>query len=93
MVPCPSALVLLLGAIALGRLEFGILLVLLFSLGLAAVLTGIGLMMVYLRSVFERFSFETRAPGLLPVLSSLAIAFAGVIIVIGALGQTGLLQI
>jgi nickel/cobalt transporter (NicO) family protein len=92
MVPCPSALVLLLGAIALGRLELGIVLVLLFSLGLAAVLTGIGLMMVYLRSVFERFSFETRAPGVLPVVSSLAIAFAGVVIVIGSIGQTGILS-
>jgi nickel/cobalt transporter (NicO) family protein len=92
MVPCPSALVLLLGAIALGRLEFGLLLVVLFSLGLALVLTVIGLLMVYLRSVFERFSFETRAPGLLPVVSSLAIAFAGVIIVAGAIGQTGLLS-
>jgi nickel/cobalt transporter (NicO) family protein len=91
MVPCPSALVLLLGAIALGRLEFGIVLVVLFSIGLAAVLTLIGLLMVYLRSIFERYSFETRAPGVLPVLSSLAIAFAGVIIVLGAVGQTGLL--
>lgn len=91
MVPCPSALVLLLGAIALGRLEFGLVLVLLFSVGLAAVLTGIGLLMVYLRSMFERFSFETRAPGLLPVLSSLAIAFAGVVIVIGAISETGLI--
>lgn len=92
MVPCPSALVLLLGAIALGRLEFGIVLVVLFSLGLALVLTVIGLLMVYLRSVFERYSFETRAPGLFPVVSSLAIAFAGVIIVIGAAGETGLLS-
>ena len=91
MVPCPSALVLLLGAIALGRLEFGLILVLVFSIGLAAVLTAIGLLMVYLRSVFERFSFETRAPGLLPVLSSLAIAFAGVIIVVGAMAETGLI--
>ena len=91
MVPCPSALVLLLGAIALGRLEFGLLLVLLFSLGLALVLTMIGLLIVYVRSLFERFSFETRAPGLLPVVSSLAIALAGVLIVVGAIGQTGII--
>jgi nickel/cobalt transporter (NicO) family protein len=91
MVPCPSALVLLLAAIALGRLEFGLILVLLFSIGLAMVLTAIGLLMVYLRSVFERYSFETRAPGLLPVVSSGAIAVAGVIIVIGAMAETGLL--
>jgi nickel/cobalt transporter (NicO) family protein len=91
MVPCPSALVLLLGAISLGRLEFGLILVVLFSIGLAAVLTGIGLMMVYMRSIFNRFAFEARAPGVLPILSSIAITVAGVIIVMGAASQAGIL--
>jgi nickel/cobalt transporter (NicO) family protein len=91
MVPCPSALVLLLGAISLGRVEFGIVLVLLFSVGLAAVLTAIGLAMVYMRAFFNRYAFETRVPGLLPVLSSVAIAIAGVIIVAGAIHQTGMI--
>jgi nickel/cobalt transporter (NicO) family protein len=91
MVPCPSALLLLLGAISLNRLEFGIVLVVLFSLGLAAVLTGVGLLLVYARSLFNRFSFETRLPALLPVASSVAIAFAGLIIVAGSLRQAGVL--
>jgi nickel/cobalt transporter (NicO) family protein len=91
MVPCPSALLLLLGAISLNRLEFGIVLVVLFSLGLAAVLTGVGLLLVYARSLFNRFSFETRLPALLPVASSVAIALAGVIILAGSLRQAGVL--
>ena len=50
LVPCPAALVLLLGAISLDRLGFGMVLVLVFSAGLAIVLTGIGLLMIYARS-------------------------------------------
>ena len=41
--PSPSAVVVLLGAVALGRAWFGVLLVLAYGIGLAAVLTGIGL--------------------------------------------------
>ncbi|MEJ7653734.1 MAG: sulfite exporter TauE/SafE family protein [Chloroflexia bacterium] len=55
LVPCPSALVLLLSAISLGRLGFGLVLVIAFSLGLAGVLTGIGLVLVYARRWFERY--------------------------------------
>ncbi len=90
LVPCPSALVLLLSAISLDRLEFGMVLVVAFSVGLAAVLTGIGLLMVYARRLFERFSFEARMPRFLPVASALAISLAGVLIVIGSLRQAGI---
>ncbi len=89
LVPCPSALVLLLSAISLDRLELGMVLVVSFSLGLAAVLTGIGLLMVYARRFFERFSFEARMPRFLPVASALTISLAGVLIVIGSLRQAG----
>ena len=89
LVPCPSALVLLLSAISLDRLEFGMVLVLAFSAGLALVLTGIGLVCVYARQRFARVSFEPRIPRLLPVTSALAIALAGLLIVLGALRQAG----
>ena len=89
LVPCPSALVLLLSAISLDRLEFGMVLVLAFSAGLALVLTGIGLVCVYARQRFARVSFEPRIPRLLPVASALAIALAGLLIVLGALRQAG----
>jgi nickel/cobalt exporter len=90
LVPCPAALVLLLGAISLDRLGFGMVLVLAFSAGLAIVLTGIGLLMIYARKLFERFSFEARVPRLLPVVSASIITLAGVGIALGALVQTGI---
>jgi len=90
LIPCPSALVLLLGAIALGRTGFGLLLVVAFSVGLASVLTAIGLLCVHARRLFARLSFEPRVPRLLPVASALAITLAGLAIVIDALRQGGI---
>ena len=89
LVPCPSALVLLLGAISLGRIGFGMLLVLAFSAGLALVLTGIGLLLVYARRLFARLSFEPRLPRFLPVASAGAVSLAGLAIVFAALRQAG----
>jgi nickel/cobalt exporter len=90
LVPCPAALLLLLSAISLGRLGFGMVLVVVFSMGLAVVLTGIGLLMVYARRSFERYSFEARIPRFLPVASAAVISFVGIVIVLGAISQTGL---
>jgi ABC-type nickel/cobalt efflux system permease component RcnA len=45
-VPSPSALVVLLGAVALGRTLFGVLLVLTYGLGMAGTLTAAGLLAV-----------------------------------------------
>ncbi|RIK45068.1 MAG: high-affinity nickel-transporter [Chloroflexi bacterium] len=90
LIPCPSALVLLLAAISLGRLEFGMLLVVAFSLGLAGVLTGIGLLLVYARRLFERFSLEPRIPRLLPVGSALVITLAGLALMLESLRQAGI---
>ncbi|MGW0916754.1 nickel/cobalt transporter [Streptomyces sp. NPDC002784] len=53
LVPSPSALVVLLGAVALGRTAFGILLVLAYGLGMAATLTLAGLLLVRLRDRVE----------------------------------------
>lgn len=53
LVPSPSALVVLLGAVALGRTAFGVLLVLGYGLGMAATLTAAGLLLVRLRDRFE----------------------------------------
>jgi nickel/cobalt transporter (NicO) family protein len=90
LVPCPAALVLLLGAISLGRLGFGMMLVVVFSMGLAVVLTGIGLLMVYARKVFERHTFEARIPRYLPLVSAAAISCVGLVILLGAISKTGL---
>ena len=84
--PCPSALVVLLSAIALHRVAFGLLLIVAFSLGLAAVLVGIGLLLVYARQLFQRFSFGGGfAARLVPAISALLIAATGVVLVMQAL--------
>ena len=84
--PCPSALVVLLSAIALHRVAFGLLLIVAFSLGLAAVLVGIGLLLVYGRRLFQRVSIGGRfAPRLIPVASALLIVATGVVLVMQAL--------
>ncbi|MFJ6462221.1 nickel/cobalt transporter [Streptomyces sp. NPDC091387] len=53
LVPSPSALVVLLGAVALGRTAFGVLLVVGYGLGMAMTLTLAGLLLVRLRDRFE----------------------------------------
>jgi ABC-type nickel/cobalt efflux system permease component RcnA len=55
MVPCPAALVVLLGAFSLHRVGFGLFLIVAFSLGLASVLIVIGLLMVYARQFIARW--------------------------------------
>jgi hypothetical protein len=46
--------------------------------------------MVYARKVFERHTFEARVPRFLPVASAAAISCLGLVILLGAMAQTGL---
>ena len=77
LLPCPSALVVLLAAISLHRVAFGLVLILAFSTGLALSITGIGLVAVLARKAFRRLSFEGRLIRLLPAVSALVILAAG----------------
>jgi nickel/cobalt transporter (NicO) family protein len=77
LLPCPSALLVLLSAIALGRIGFGLALVSAFSLGLAGVLTGIGLILVYARDWFEQLPLQSSSSKLLPAASALLMALIG----------------
>ncbi len=90
LIPCPSALVVLLGAIALNKIGFGLVLVLVFSLGLAATLTAIGMLFIYAGRMFERFPSQGRAIRLLPVLSALFVSIIGAAIIWKALGEMGI---
>jgi nickel/cobalt exporter len=87
LLPCPAALVVLLGAIALHRVAFGLLLIVAFSVGLAAVLTGIGLLLVYARRSLQRLDFGGPVARLLPIASALVIVVAGLAITLQALPQ------
>jgi ABC-type nickel/cobalt efflux system permease component RcnA len=78
LLPCPAALVLLLGAIALNQVGTGLLLVLAFSLGLATVLAGLGLALLYAKQWFERMPGKLRFTGLLPAMSAAAITLIGI---------------
>jgi len=77
LLPCPSALVVLLSAIALGRVGFGLVLVSVFSIGLAAVLTGIGLVLVYAGRLFQKLPTDNRLIRLIPAASAMFIVLAG----------------
>lgn len=87
LVPCPSALVVLLSAISLHRLGFGLLLIVAFSLGLAAVLTGIGLALVLARGHLGRFTPPHATARLAPLAGALVIITAGAVITAQAIGQ------
>jgi nickel/cobalt transporter (NicO) family protein len=78
LLPCPSALVVLLAAISLHRVGFGLLLIVAFSAGLAVTITGIGLVAVVARTTFGRLRLDGRAFSLLPALSALVIVAAGI---------------
>ncbi len=85
LLPCPSALVVLLAAISLHRTAFGLALVLAFSIGLAITITAIGLVAVLARGVFRRKSFDGRLVRALPAVSAVAILIAGLLMTARAL--------
>jgi ABC-type nickel/cobalt efflux system permease component RcnA len=81
LLPCPSALVVLLSAIALHRLAFGLALIVAFSFGLASVISGIGLAVLYARKLFTRLpSDHGRVVQMLPVASAVIITVLGVVL-------------
>jgi nickel/cobalt transporter (NicO) family protein len=89
LLPCPSALVVLLAAISLHRVAYGLVLIVAFSVGLAATITGIGVAAVLARNAFARLSFEGRVLRLLPTASAAAIVAAGIGMTISAIPKVG----
>lgn len=87
LLPCPSALVVLLSAIALHRIGFGLALIVAFSIGLAATITTIGLLAVLARRAFSRLSLDGRLVRALPAASALVILAVGVGITVNALPE------
>jgi nickel/cobalt exporter len=85
LLPCPSALVVLLAATSLHRVGFGLLLIVAFSAGLALTITGIGLAAVLARRTFGRLSGDGPLIRLLPVASAVVVLAAGVAITARAL--------
>ena len=78
LLPCPTALVVLLAAISLHRIAYGLALIVAFSVGLAAVVTAIGLLAVTAKRTFARVSFNGPVVRALPAVSALVIIALGV---------------
>jgi nickel/cobalt exporter len=85
LIPCPSALVVLLGAIAQHEVALGLFLIVAFSVGLAATLTGLGLAVVFARRVLPRGPLTGRVAALAPSVSALAIVLVGCVLTAQAL--------
>ena len=88
MVPCPSALVLLLIAISLGHIGLGLLLLVSFSLGLAGVLMAIGMLVIYAKQYLPDPVKTSQHPmfRLIPVLSAFVIVCIGLVMTAVSLG-------
>jgi nickel/cobalt exporter len=81
LVPCESALVLLLSAIALRRVGLGLVLLVAFSLGLAIVLMGIGVLVIYAKNLLP----ESSRTGGNPFFRWMPVASAAIVLVLGLL--------
>jgi nickel/cobalt exporter len=78
LLPCPSALVLLLTAVSLNRAALGMVLVVAFSLGLAGVLTMVGLLFVKGSRLVKQLPRVGTWSRLLPAASALVIMMIGI---------------
>ncbi len=85
LLPCPSALVVLLSAIALHRVGLGLALIVAFSVGLAATITAIGLAAVLAQRAFGRLSLNGPVVRTLPAISAALILAVGIVITAKAL--------
>ena len=87
LVPCPSALILLLTAISLGRTGLGLILLCAFSAGLAIVLTATGMAVLYAKRLIpERRRANHPAVRYMPVFSAAVIVIIGAVITGVSLG-------
>ena len=77
LVPCPSALVLLLSAITLHQISYGLVLVIGFSFGLAFVLIILGLIAVYARTWFDNFRLKDELTQNISIVSAIIISLIG----------------
>jgi ABC-type nickel/cobalt efflux system permease component RcnA len=80
LIPCPSALVVLLAAISQHEVALGLLLITAFSLGLAATLTGLGLIVVSARRWIPPRLAAGRLAAVLPAASALLIVGVGCVL-------------
>jgi ABC-type nickel/cobalt efflux system permease component RcnA len=84
LIPCPSALVVLLAAVAQGEIALGLAMIVAFSAGLAATLTGLGLAVVFAGRAMGRLPVPRGVVAALPAISAVAIVGVGCLLTLQA---------
>ncbi|HLY03649.1 MAG TPA: hypothetical protein VKR56_14280 [Candidatus Cybelea sp.] len=87
--PCPAAIVVLLTALHLHRVGYGLFLIVVFSLGLAAILTGLGLAVVHGAAWLQRRSSFAHLTRIAPFLTSSVISTIGALMLAQGLADQG----
>ncbi|HMB68443.1 MAG TPA: sulfite exporter TauE/SafE family protein, partial [bacterium] len=80
LVPCPAGIVVLLAAVASGRIAFGLALIVAFSLGLGAVLVGIAVLFVTASRLLDRLPLGGRWIPRLGLASAVVVTAFGVVL-------------
>ena len=93
IVPCPPAIVALIFAFSVSRVGFGLAIILAFSLGLAVVLSAVGIAVVSLRGFANRFESTGPILRFLPVLSALVVMGLGFAVIVQGLVEAGVVTI
>ena len=87
LIPCPSALVVLLGAVAQHRIGLGLILIVAFSAGLAATLTALGIAVVHAGRLLARAPIPGRIAAAVPAVSAAVIVVVGIALTAQAVPQ------
>lgn len=90
IVPCVDALIGLLFAISLNKLVWGLIILSAFSLGLAAVLVAIGILMVMAKPLIARFTGEGLWLQRMPIISAAVVILLGAVLVFKAINSVGI---
>ncbi|HVO68476.1 MAG TPA: hypothetical protein VMT24_00435, partial [Aggregatilineaceae bacterium] len=91
IIPCPDAIAILLVAVAINRIVLGLSLIVAFSLGLALVLTSIGIAIVRSRRLLEGLNVLDRVVPAIPVFSAVVVVGLGLGLTFNAVKNTRLL--
>ena len=85
LVPCPDAIAILLIAVTINRIAFGLSLIVSFSMGLAVILITIGVLIIQSQQLFDRLQWFAKIAYAVPVLSALVVLGAGAVLTVGAI--------
>jgi ABC-type nickel/cobalt efflux system permease component RcnA len=93
IVPCFDALAILIAAVNLRRIGLGLAMIGAFSVGMAAVLVGIGVLMVTAKSLMRRFTGESAWVRALPAVSGAVLFFLGAWLTLESLAEAGVIHL